>query len=106
MVLATADAPHKDVVRLIAGDREANAEVHAPRERGIIGRRRRRPIAGRLDVAKGMLSGQIRIAARIPGIVQACQLVHRRQPPALLATHRAPRALKSRRNPRFQSRQR
>ena len=48
--LATADTPDKVVERLNVGAHEATDEDHDPRNRGIIGIRRRRPIEGRLEV--------------------------------------------------------
>ena len=49
---ATTDTPDEAGGRLSAGGHVAIAEDHDPRSRGNIGIRRRRPIEGRLDVAK------------------------------------------------------
>lgn len=51
---ATAYTPSVAGVGLTVVVHEANAEVHEPRVGAILGTRGRRPITGRLDIAKGM----------------------------------------------------
>jgi hypothetical protein len=61
IIMATANTPDEEGARLIAGDHGATVEAHDPPERGSIGIRRRRPIAGLLDVAKRMVVRQVGI---------------------------------------------
>ncbi len=82
----TANAPHVEGAGLTEVVHVAN-EVHEPREGRIDRIRRRRPIAGRLDVAKRMAGRQSRI--RLGGIHQARQLVDGGESPALAATDRS-----------------
>jgi len=103
---ATADTPDEEAVRPKGGAHEAIAEEHVPRTRGKINIRRRRPIEGRLDVAKRMPSWEIGIAAPVSGIHQACQFMHRRQAPAHLPPHSSYEALDSRIYPLMHGRQR
>ena len=51
---ATAHTPNLAAEGLTVAVHEANAEVHEPRVGAILGTRGRRPITGRLDIAKGM----------------------------------------------------
>jgi len=85
---ATAHTPGAaGAVGLTVSTRGAIAEeIHGPRDRGILGVRRRGPIVGRLDVAKGMAGGQRRIA--VGRIHQTRQFRHRRQPPAFRTSDR------------------
>ena len=53
-VRATAHTPNLAAEGLTVAVHEANAEVHEPRVGAILGTRGRRPITGRLDIAKGM----------------------------------------------------
>ena len=53
-IRATAYTPNLTAESLTVAVHEANAEVHEPRVRAILGTRGRRPITSRLDIVKGM----------------------------------------------------
>jgi hypothetical protein len=53
-IRATAHTPGVAAEGLTVAVHEANPKVHEPRVGAILGTRGRRPITGRLDIAKGM----------------------------------------------------
>src|SRR5439155_22068119 len=84
---SAAHTPGKDGVALKVVDHEAIDEDDDPREAGDgSGGGSRRPVVGRLHVAKGMAGGKGRAGKWHRGVHQACQLLDRREAPALAIT--------------------
>src|SRR5262245_53278543 len=83
--MATANTQHDAGEGLSAAAHVATAEAHEPRDAGIAGVGSSRPVDGRLHIGEGMAGRESRV--RLGRVHQACQLLHREQPPPIPPTY-------------------